>query len=133
VALSINGLYVLSIADAQARLLDLPVRPMTGIDVWEDTVAVSDAGRIYFPAHGADDPTVDIYSVDLGGQDLRNLTSPSPRNLPALGPILSPDQDVVAFRVGEDSDGPTWTVGTDGSDMGVLSGDSGVVSWQPVP
>jgi hypothetical protein len=127
-------LHVVSVDERRAQPLDLAVDLPSGQSWAEDPVAVSRTGRLYFPA----DPYAgtDLYSSDLSGRDARALTDPRQRPHPVgvYGPILSPDETLVAFRGGPHGAGGIWVVGSDGSRLRQIStSEWGMVSWQPTP
>jgi hypothetical protein len=77
-----------------------------------------------------------LYSSDLSGSDVRALTDPGqqPHPVGVYGPILSPDETLVAFRGSPDGAGGTWAVGSDGSGLRQISATEwGLLSWQSTP
>jgi Tol biopolymer transport system component len=136
----VGRIYVVRPGDGTIRALDLPVHPISGKYAWDAEVPISSDGRIYFPAYGDPVAVHDVYSVNVDGTDLQNLTAepaddgvdhPRPFNV-----MLSPDGTQIAFQ---SEVGVLLTVATGGGrvhaplSQGPAQEVRWIPSWQPVP
>ena len=98
----------------------------------------SSDGRVYFPGYGDLVSEQDIYSANLDGSDLRNLTAGPTDDGVDHGTtqtvVLSPDESRLAFQSG---DGALLTVGVDGGVVHAVlprgTQTRWIESWQPIP
>jgi hypothetical protein len=77
-----------------------------------------------------------LVSVGLDGSDLVALIDlttsvhPSP---PGVGPVMSADQELMAFRGNDDGMGGIWVVSSDRTGLHQLTSLSGLLSWPADP
>lgn len=126
-----GGPHVITPADGMHAVLDLPVHPSSG--KYAESTPVDPESRSFFPATAAATGESDVYSVKLGGTDLRQLTS-FPANVEgwtAIAVVLAPEETRLAFI---NQAAGILLMDTDGTDLHVLTDfeDMGP-SWQPVP
>ena len=131
-------IFVVDPGHESVEALDLTVHPLNDKYSWDYDLPTSSDGRVYFPGHGEHVSVHDVYSVNLDGSDLRNLTAgPGDDGVDHARPfglILSPDETRLAFQ---DEDGELLTVDLEGGSVHALlpqgTQTRWTESWQPIP
>jgi TolB protein len=91
------------------------------------TSASDSAGRIAFVAGRTDDGNADIFSADIGGESVVDLTNDP---APDRSPTWSPDGRQIAFASRRASNWDLYLMRADGGDLRRLT-DDGEPAWSP--